>query len=112
MRIVAFNLVTGAGITLWSLTATAQVTTRIETRPVYGATVTIEKGVKRRVQVAPTGQAPAPFLTAATATSATRPVPPAPSCLEPIASTVAMVAAAAAPAASARCLICQVRLTG
>ena len=46
MRIVAFNLVTGAGITLWSLTATAQVTTRIETRPVYGATVTIEKGVR------------------------------------------------------------------
>ena len=46
MRIVPFCLVVGAGIGLGSLTATAQVTTRIETRPVYGATVTIEKGVR------------------------------------------------------------------
>ena len=46
MQIVAFNLVAGAGIVLCSLTASAQVTTRIETRPVYGAIVTIEKGVR------------------------------------------------------------------
>ena len=66
MRIVAFNLVTGAGIALWSLTATAQVTTRIETRPVYGATVTIEKGVRvyrplpphDRVIINPDGKTP------------------------------------------------------
>jgi len=46
MRIVAFKLITGAGIALWGQTAIAQVTTRIETNPVYGATVTIEKGVR------------------------------------------------------------------
>jgi hypothetical protein len=46
MRIVPFSLIVGAGIGLGSLTAAAQVTTRIETSPVYGATVTIEKGVR------------------------------------------------------------------
>src|SRR5690349_5087538 len=36
----------GVGLAFASLPAVAQSTTRIETRPVYGAIVTIEKGVR------------------------------------------------------------------
>jgi hypothetical protein len=47
MRILAFGLIAGAGIALGSLPASAESnTTRIEPRPFYGATVTIEAGVR------------------------------------------------------------------
>jgi hypothetical protein len=46
MRILKVCILAGAGIALSSLSAFAQVTTRIETRPVYGATVTLEHGVR------------------------------------------------------------------
>jgi hypothetical protein len=44
MRIL--GILTGAAIALLSFPALAQVTTRIETRPFYGATVTREEGVR------------------------------------------------------------------
>ena len=46
MRSLTFGILAGAGIALGSLPALAQSTTRIETRPVYGATVTVERGVR------------------------------------------------------------------
>ncbi len=46
MRFLALGLVAGAGIALCGLPAFAQSTTRIEPRPFYGATVTIEAGVR------------------------------------------------------------------
>ena len=46
MRSLTFGVLAGAGIALGSLPALAQSTTRIETRPFYGATVTIEEGVR------------------------------------------------------------------
>ena len=45
MRILACSVLACAGFA-FSLPAEAQVTTRIETRPVYGATVTLEHGVR------------------------------------------------------------------
>lgn len=45
--VLGFGLVAGAGIALGSLAALAEPsTTRIEPRPFYGATVTIEEGVR------------------------------------------------------------------
>jgi hypothetical protein len=46
VRILKICILAGAGIALSSLSAFAQVTTRIETRPAYGATVTLEHGVR------------------------------------------------------------------
>ncbi|KAB2915492.1 MAG: hypothetical protein F9K29_13145 [Hyphomicrobiaceae bacterium] len=48
MRILALGLLTGVGVTLGCLPAFAQqaYTTRIEPRPFYGATVTLEEGVR------------------------------------------------------------------
>jgi hypothetical protein len=54
MRTLAFGLIAAAGLAAGSLPALAQVystyveprTTRIEPRPVYGAIVTLEKGVR------------------------------------------------------------------
>ena len=47
MRSLMLGLVAGAGIAAGCLPAGAEsVTTRIEPRPVYGATVTVEKGVR------------------------------------------------------------------
>jgi hypothetical protein len=45
---LAFNIIAGAGIALGSLAAQAEpsYTTRIEPRPFYGATVTLEEGVR------------------------------------------------------------------
>jgi hypothetical protein len=46
MRSLTFGILAGAGIAFGSLPTLAQSTTRIETRPFYGATVTIEAGVR------------------------------------------------------------------
>ena len=46
MRTLAIGLISGAGLALVSLPAFAQSTTRIEPRPFYGATVTMEEGVR------------------------------------------------------------------
>ena len=46
MRILTCGILACAGFVFGSLSAEAQVTTRIETRPVYGATVTLEHGVR------------------------------------------------------------------
>ena len=47
MRSLTLGIVTGFGIAVGSLPALAQsATTRIEPRPFYGATVTIEAGVR------------------------------------------------------------------
>ena len=46
MRTLAIGLAAGAGLVLVSLPAFAQSTTRIEPRPFYGATVTLEEGVR------------------------------------------------------------------
>jgi hypothetical protein len=46
MRTLTFGILAGAGIALGSPTAFAQSTTRIEPRPFYGATVTLEEGVR------------------------------------------------------------------
>jgi hypothetical protein len=48
MRILAFALITSAGFAVGSLPAYAEqsYTTRIEPRPFYGATVTLEEGVR------------------------------------------------------------------
>ena len=46
MHILPLGVLSGAAIVLGSLPTLAQVTTRIETRPFYGATVTLEEGVR------------------------------------------------------------------
>lgn len=47
MRVLAFGLIAGAGVAVGSLPAFAEsATTRIEPRPFYGATVTLEEGVR------------------------------------------------------------------
>ena len=47
MRALAYGLVAGLGVLSVSSAALAEaVTTRIETRPFYGATVTLEEGVR------------------------------------------------------------------
>ena len=47
MRALAFGLIAGAGVAVGGLPALAEpATTRIEPRPFYGATVTLEEGVR------------------------------------------------------------------
>ena len=46
MRSLALGIMAGLGIAAGSLPALAQSTTRIEPRPFYGATVTMEAGVR------------------------------------------------------------------
>ena len=47
MRSLACGLLLGAGVTVCGLPASADsATTRIESRPFYGATVTLEEGVR------------------------------------------------------------------
>ena len=48
MRLLVLGVLTGAGLTAMALPALAtdSTTTRIEPRPFYGATVTIEEGVR------------------------------------------------------------------
>ena len=46
MRSLTLGIVAGLGLLAGSLPALAQSTTRIEPRPFYGATVTIEAGVR------------------------------------------------------------------
>jgi hypothetical protein len=46
MRSLTLGIVAGLGLLAGSLPAQAQSTTRIESRPFYGATVTIESGVR------------------------------------------------------------------
>jgi hypothetical protein len=46
MRSLTLGIVAGLGLLGGSLPAQAQSTTRIEPRPFYGATVTIESGVR------------------------------------------------------------------
>lgn len=47
MRILALGLLTGASLAVSTLPALAEaVTTRVESRPFYGATVTLEEGVR------------------------------------------------------------------
>jgi hypothetical protein len=47
MRALALAVLTGVGVSLAAPAALAEaVTTRIETRPFYGATVTLEEGVR------------------------------------------------------------------
>ena len=48
MRFLALGLIAGAGLAVGGLPASAEssYTTRIEPRPFYGATVTIEEGVR------------------------------------------------------------------
>ena len=67
MRALALGILTGASVCVASVTALAEpVTTRIETRPFYGATVTLEEGVRvfrplprhDRVIINPGGQTP------------------------------------------------------
>lgn len=66
MRTVLSLTLTAAALAAGAATASAQSTTRIETRPFYGATVTIEEGVRvfrplppdQRVIINPDGQAP------------------------------------------------------
>lgn len=66
MRTVLSLTLTAAALAAGAAPASAQSTTRIETRPFYGATVTIEEGVRvfrplppdQRVIINPDGQAP------------------------------------------------------
>jgi hypothetical protein len=67
MRALALGILTGASVCVASSAALAEpVTTRIETRPFYGATVTLEEGVRvfrplprhDRVIINPGGQTP------------------------------------------------------
>ena len=66
MRTLAFGLFAGAVLAAGSLPASAQSTVRIEPRPFYGATVTMEEGVRvfrplprhDRVIINPGGQTP------------------------------------------------------
>ena len=66
MRILTVGILAGVGIASSSLPGIAQSTTRIETRPFYGATVTNEAGVRvfrplpphDRVIINPGGQTP------------------------------------------------------
>lgn len=66
MRTVLSITLAAAALAAGAATASAQSTTRIETRPFYGATVTIEEGVRvfrplppdQRVIINPDGQAP------------------------------------------------------
>lgn len=67
MRALALAVLTGAGVSIAAPVALAEaVTTRIETRPFYGATVTLEEGVRvfrplprhDRVIINPGGQTP------------------------------------------------------
>ena len=67
MRALALAVLTGVGVSLAAPVALAEaVTTRIETRPFYGATVTLEEGVRvfrplprhDRVIINPGGQTP------------------------------------------------------
>ena len=67
MRALALGILTGVSVCVASATALAEpVTTRIETRPFYGATVTLEEGVRvfrplprhDRVIINPGGQTP------------------------------------------------------
>ena len=66
MRIARTLTLTAAVLGLSAATAAAQSTTRIETRPFYGATVTLEEGVRvfrplppeRHVIINPEGQTP------------------------------------------------------
>jgi hypothetical protein len=46
MRSLTLGIMAGLGIAIGSLPALAQSTTRIEPRPFYGATVTMEAGVR------------------------------------------------------------------
>jgi len=46
MRSLKLSILVGIGIAAGSMPALAQSTTRIEPRPFYGATVTIEAGVR------------------------------------------------------------------
>ena len=46
MRVLVLGALAGASLTAAALPALAQSTTRIEPRPFYGATVTIEEGVR------------------------------------------------------------------
>jgi hypothetical protein len=46
MRIAALGVLAGLGLAVASLPAAAQTTTRIESRPFYGAVVTMEEGVR------------------------------------------------------------------
>ena len=46
MRSAALGILAGLGLALAGLPAAAQTTTRIETRPFYGAVVTVEEGVR------------------------------------------------------------------
>jgi len=46
MRVLVLGILAGASLTAAALPALAQTTTRIEPRPFYGATVTIEEGVR------------------------------------------------------------------
>ena len=67
MRALALAVLTGVGVSIAAPAALAEaVTTRIETRPFYGATVTLEEGVRvfrplprhDRVIINPGGQTP------------------------------------------------------
>ncbi len=66
MRFLTLGILACASITLGSFPALAQTTTRIETRPFYGATVTLEEGVRvfrplpphDRVVINPGGKTP------------------------------------------------------
>jgi hypothetical protein len=66
MRTAALGTIAGIILAAASLPAAAQVTTRIETRPFYGAVVTIEEGVRvfrplpphDRVIINPEGKTP------------------------------------------------------
>jgi hypothetical protein len=46
MRVLVLGVLAGASLAAAALPALAQSTTRIEPRPFYGATVTIEEGVR------------------------------------------------------------------
>jgi len=46
MRTLGFCILAGVGVAVGSLPASAQSTVRIEPRPFYGATVTMEEGVR------------------------------------------------------------------
>ena len=66
MRSLTLGIMAGLGIAAGSLPALAQSTTRIEPRPFYGATITIEAGVRvfrplpphDRILIAPDNTAP------------------------------------------------------
>jgi hypothetical protein len=81
MRTLALGILAGIGLTVGGLPAAADsFTTRIEPRPFYGATVTLEEGVRvfrplprhDRVIINPAGSA-AVSMTGATTSCATRP---------------------------------------